>query len=55
MPLRKGTSQDTLSHNIAEMVKAGHPKNQAVAAAYAMRRKSAEEERSPYHKTKRKK
>ena len=33
MPLLAGSSQATISHNIREMVKAGHPQNQAVAAA----------------------
>lgn len=34
MPLLEGSSPKTISHNIAEMIKAGHPQKQAVAAAY---------------------
>lgn len=33
MPLEKGSSQETVSHNIHELVNAGHPQRQAVAIA----------------------
>jgi hypothetical protein len=41
MPLKKGKSEKVLKSNIREMVKSGHPGKQAVAAAYAERRKSS--------------
>lgn len=34
MPLLNGSGKRVISHNIGEMVKAGHPTNVAVAAAY---------------------
>ncbi|KPK54594.1 MAG: hypothetical protein AMS22_05580 [Thiotrichales bacterium SG8_50] len=43
MPLTKGSSQATISHNIAEMVHAGHPQAQAVAAALNTARNSKAE------------
>jgi hypothetical protein len=33
MPLKRGTSKKVIRQNIREMVKAGHPQDQAVAAA----------------------
>lgn len=34
MPLKKGSSEETVSANIAELVRAGHPQQQAEAIAY---------------------
>jgi len=40
MPLKKGSSRATIAANIREMVKAGHPPKQAVAAALRQARSS---------------
>lgn len=43
MPLMKGRSQKTISSNISEMIHAGHPRDQAVAAALNVARKARAE------------
>jgi hypothetical protein len=40
VPLEKGTSRETQSRNIAEMMDSGHPQAQAVAASLRQARKS---------------
>ena len=42
MPLKKGSSRDTVSKNIKEMLESNYPKKQAVAAALNTARKSEE-------------
>jgi len=40
MPLKKGKSQRVVKQNIREMVNAGHPRKQAIAAAMRQAGKS---------------
>ena len=48
MPLLSGNSQKIISRNISEMVKAGHPHDQAVAAALSKAHES-ENGGKPHH------
>lgn len=45
MPLKKSTSKKAFKENVSEMVKAGHPVKQAVAAAYSVKRKAVSKKR----------
>jgi len=40
MPLEKGTSRETIGHNIKEMEASGHPREQAIAASLEQARES---------------
>lgn len=46
MPLIKGSSSATISENIREMMNAGHPQDQAIAAAYRMAGKSRKKKKA---------
>jgi hypothetical protein len=41
MPLKKGKTKAAFQQNVREMVKAGHPQKQALAAAYRQQRESS--------------
>lgn len=40
MPLKKGSSKKTISENVAELIRSGRPKDQAVAIAMSEAGKS---------------
>ena len=40
MPLKSGSGRDVIGRNIGEMIRAGHPRRQAIAAALSNARKS---------------
>lgn len=50
MPLKKGSSQQVISKNISEMVHAGHPQKQAVAAAMNQAHKGRGPDKKPRRK-----
>lgn len=47
MPLKKGSSQNTISANIAELIKAGHDPKQAAAIAYKNAGEAKDDEINP--------
>ena len=47
MPLKQGSSESDVSANIAELVRAGHPQQQAEAIAYRVAGKDAAEVARP--------
>jgi len=46
MPLMKGSSQDIISGNIAELRRSGYPEKQAVAIAYSHAGKSKKKKKA---------
>ena len=46
MPLKRGSSQATISKNIAQLIEEGYPRNQAVAIAYRTAGKSRPKSRA---------
>ena len=54
MPLKSGCSKEVIQENIREMIKAGHPLNQSIAASYQNARKCSavdEEETEVEHES----
>lgn len=46
MPLKKGNSEEAISSNIAELIRSGRPRAQAVAIAYSEARKRYSKQRA---------
>lgn len=51
MPLAKGSSKETISKNISEMIHSGHPRDQAIAAALNIARKHRDDGGMTFTKT----
>lgn len=47
MPLKEGSSNETVSENIKEMMHSGHPQNQAIAASMKEAGKSNQDVEKP--------
>jgi len=45
MPLKRGSSEETFSENVSEMVRSGRPREQALAAAYRQKREGKRKKR----------
>lgn len=52
MPLKVGNSKKTISGNIREMMRAGHPQKQSIAAAMNMAGKNRKRDHGFYGHTK---
>lgn len=50
MPLKKGSSRQVVSENIREMIAAGHPRDQAVAASLRQSRQYGKKKKRPHRK-----
>lgn len=51
MPLKKSATREAFSYNVSEMMHAGHPQKQALAAAYRIKRQAAHKKRKAKRKS----